>query len=47
MVQHLDPVILNHRITQHIPRNSVKIFTGLHRDLEKFPLPHFLNSLMA
>ena len=46
-IQHLNPVILNHRIAQHVACNGVQIFARLHRNLEKLTLPDILDSCMS
>ena len=46
-VEHLDTVILDHRITQYVTGNGIEVLAGLHRDFEKLTLPHFLNALVA
>jgi len=47
LFQHLNPVILDHRIAQHIAGNSVEIFARLHGDFEIFALANVLNATMA
>jgi hypothetical protein len=47
LTQHLDPVILDHGITQDLARDRVQILARLHRDLKILALPDILDAFMA
>lgn len=47
LIEHLNPVIFDDRITQHIARDGVEILAGLQGDFEKLALPDVFDPLMT